>query len=459
MNKNSTNTHDIPSGYEVAPQKTFLGIKTIIGIILIAIVGIGIIATYSALEDESYKVQQAQKRFDKSLLHLQKEESEAWEARFEHQMNEVELIQSKIAEQQKWLKQNDGRYSAAELQRLNTRYDEENQELIMMKNQNTEFSAHSGIIETAQASTRADYLHEQEQQASAPVDEGTITEEQRLKRNEEELSKLNADMKWRAEIFLKAATLDGYNLMVTDGLRTDSEQKALYAKGRTSGGKIVTYKPDCTTDPSRHCTGEAIDVVNIYNQKLDYNNTDYTHLKEIGKQYNLCWGGEFEGFPDKPHYELCLDEPEDPMISKINTYIANYKRANHELVDGSGYLWVQYAKEFAVKPEVGVCIAVADTGLGDDLKSKNNLTNHGNTGSGATVDFASIDDNIKATYDNLGNDYYNSTTVKELDYSCSGIKPYYAHSLNCNWSNNVTACIRKLTGDNSITNNYRYKSE
>ncbi len=50
---------------------------------------------------------------------------------------------------------------------------------------------------------------------------------------------------------------EGYDFIVTQGLRTWEEQNALYAKGRTAPGPVVTKAPG---GHSQHNFGLAVDV-------------------------------------------------------------------------------------------------------------------------------------------------------------------------------------------------------
>jgi len=86
--------------------------------------------------------------------------------------------------------------------------------------------------------------------------------------------------------------------------RTQLEQAALYAQGRTTPGKIVTW-----TKHSRHEKGEAFDIVIIKNGKPDWSDIDlYRRAGILGESVGLTWGGRFKDpkgnpRPDFPHYE------------------------------------------------------------------------------------------------------------------------------------------------------------
>ena len=98
---------------------------------------------------------------------------------------------------------------------------------------------------------------------------------------------------------------------VTCGHRTDEEQDELYAIGRTTPGRIVTYKRGGESvhniDPS-----PAIDLVPW---PIDWSD----HSRFIGlagairyaawlRDIRLEWGGHWQTFKDLPHYQIPASE-------------------------------------------------------------------------------------------------------------------------------------------------------
>jgi len=110
--------------------------------------------------------------------------------------------------------------------------------------------------------------------------------------------KLTPECEQKAFQFLTIAKADGYNLKITQGRRTQKQQDALYAQGRTTPGKIVT-----NTRNSVHLTGNAFDF--SFSGKNPYpDNFDWSILGKIGKSIGLRWGGDFKSFKDVLHFEL-----------------------------------------------------------------------------------------------------------------------------------------------------------
>ena len=94
----------------------------------------------------------------------------------------------------------------------------------------------------------------------------------------------------------------GLPMLVTDGFRTKAEQDAIYAKGRTAPGQIVTQ---VQWPSSAHCWGVAFDFCrNIRGHEYDDSDRFFERVAEIAKSYGLEWGGDWKKFVDKPHLQL-----------------------------------------------------------------------------------------------------------------------------------------------------------
>jgi peptidoglycan L-alanyl-D-glutamate endopeptidase CwlK len=90
----------------------------------------------------------------------------------------------------------------------------------------------------------------------------------------------NAYAQW--DVGMKAANVD---YILTCTLRTQAEQEALFAQGRTAPGHIVTW-----TLHSKHLTGEAFDFVVMVNGKPDWlmvYKDQWDKAVEIGKGLGL----------------------------------------------------------------------------------------------------------------------------------------------------------------------------
>ena len=95
----------------------------------------------------------------------------------------------------------------------------------------------------------------------------------------------------------------GMSVAMHMGLRTIEEQDALYAKGRTTPGSIVTNAPGGL---SWHNYGLAVDVV-FKDAKGNWtwaDSCDWEGLGQVGKMFGFEWGGDWTRFPDLPHFQM-----------------------------------------------------------------------------------------------------------------------------------------------------------
>jgi peptidoglycan L-alanyl-D-glutamate endopeptidase CwlK len=99
----------------------------------------------------------------------------------------------------------------------------------------------------------------------------------------------------------------GIPFMLTCTYRSQAEQDALYAIGRTAPGSKVTW-----TKASRHTRRTAFDIAilkdgkPVWDTKVDVNVDlvpDYLEAGQIGESVGLEWGGRWRS-PDFPHFQL-----------------------------------------------------------------------------------------------------------------------------------------------------------
>jgi peptidoglycan L-alanyl-D-glutamate endopeptidase CwlK len=102
--------------------------------------------------------------------------------------------------------------------------------------------------------------------------------------------------------FLRICLDNGLNVKITDTLRSKEEQDALYAQGRTAPGDIVTT---VKYPNSAHNWGVAFDICrNVKGREYDDSDNFFAKCGLIGESLGLTWGGLWESFQDKPHFEL-----------------------------------------------------------------------------------------------------------------------------------------------------------
>ncbi|MDG5471850.1 M15 family metallopeptidase [Jeotgalibacillus sp. ET6] len=101
------------------------------------------------------------------------------------------------------------------------------------------------------------------------------------------------------------------DIVITDGFRSVEEQDALYERGRSQEGNIVT---NARGGESYHNYGLAIDFAIrtseesvVWDMDYDGNNnerSDWMEVVEIAKDLGFSWGGDWHGFKDYPHFEM-----------------------------------------------------------------------------------------------------------------------------------------------------------
>lgn len=117
-------------------------------------------------------------------------------------------------------------------------------------------------------------------------------------------NKLHPWLDYKLGLLLRECGKQGIYLIITEGFRTVRQQNALYAKGRTKPGNIVTNAKGSTYS-SQHMWGIAFDIAindskKLYDQKLLKQAAKIGKSKKVG----LGWGGDWKSFPDSPHFYL-----------------------------------------------------------------------------------------------------------------------------------------------------------
>lgn len=123
---------------------------------------------------------------------------------------------------------------------------------------------------------------------------------------------------------LDAMEVLGFPMLVTEGLRTDARQQALYAQGRSAAGPIVT-NADGVTHKSMHQPqadgyGHAVDCAFLDDPHTAKVETwdpkqPWELYGRMAEQFGLTWGGRWQSITDLPHVELSLSSPFTPITA------------------------------------------------------------------------------------------------------------------------------------------------
>ncbi|MCP8969733.1 M15 family metallopeptidase [Ectobacillus ponti] len=97
----------------------------------------------------------------------------------------------------------------------------------------------------------------------------------------------------------------GIYICVAQGFRSIAEQNALYAQGRTAPGSIVT---NAKGGKSNHNFGVAVDLCLYTTDGSDVIwdvSGPFQKVIAAMKARGFKWGGDWTGFKDYPHFEIC----------------------------------------------------------------------------------------------------------------------------------------------------------
>ena len=128
------------------------------------------------------------------------------------------------------------------------------------------------------------------------------------------LDRLNGVNTRLVSVVHRALELSTVDFTVVEGLRSKQRQAQLYAQGRTTAGKIVTW-----TLKSKHIDGLAVDLAPFADGKIDWSDSKkfdaiakamFMAAAELG--IKIRWGKDWNangiigerGESDSPHFEL-----------------------------------------------------------------------------------------------------------------------------------------------------------
>lgn len=127
-----------------------------------------------------------------------------------------------------------------------------------------------------------------------------------------DINQIHPVAKAKALELVQLCKANGILIKIGECLRTVAEQDALYAKGRTAAGAIVT---NCkgSSYSSMHQWGVAFDIyldmdVDGDGVKSDdaFNNATglFDKVGKLGQSIGLEWGGTWKSIKDRPHFQL-----------------------------------------------------------------------------------------------------------------------------------------------------------
>jgi len=129
----------------------------------------------------------------------------------------------------------------------------------------------------------------------------------------------------------KAVTLiglcktQGIDILITSTYRSIQEQDEIYAQGRSKPGAIIS---NAKGGQSFHNWRVAFDVVPLVGGKATWDDHAlWERVGKVGEALGLEWGGRWEGFVDKPHFQFTqgysfqdfIDGKVDPKKFQLET--------------------------------------------------------------------------------------------------------------------------------------------
>ena len=126
------------------------------------------------------------------------------------------------------------------------------------------------------------------------------------------VSQLHPELKKKVVKLQKECLKAGIKIKIGECFRTVAEQNALYAKGRTAPGSIVTNAKG-NSYSSMHQWGIAFDFFLDMDVDKDGKTSDdafnnatklFNKVGAIGKKLGLEWGGDWKSIKDLPHFQL-----------------------------------------------------------------------------------------------------------------------------------------------------------
>ncbi|WP_250277976.1 M15 family metallopeptidase [[Clostridium] colinum] len=154
--------------------------------------------------------------------------------------------------------------------------------------------------------------------------------------------------------FLEECKKNGLIVGISQTFRTEKEQNDLYAQGRTKPGNIVT---NAKYPYSNHNWGMAFDIYRNDGKGI-YNDTDnwFAKVGSIAVKLGFEWGGNWKGFPDKPHIEFTKYGNTTTLAKKYGTpenFKKTWKEVDKYMFVTRNYSYNGKTKAFTVINEKG----------------------------------------------------------------------------------------------------------
>ena len=162
-----------------------------------------------------------------------------------------------------------------------------------------------------------------------------------------DISLCHPELQQKAEKLISACRGQGLLIGIGECFRTVAEQDALYAKGRTAPGNIVTNAKGSSYS-SHHQWGTAFDIYRNDGTGA-YNNNDgfFDLVGTIGVKIGLEWGGNWTSPIDKPHFQLPYWGSTTTMLKNLYGTPEEFKKTWSDEEVEKIYNWTQEVPDWA----------------------------------------------------------------------------------------------------------------
>lgn len=214
----------------------------------------------------------------------------------------------------------------------------------------------------------------------------------------------------------------------------------------TPGAGVMTTAPHLhfevhrnrdTLDPLRF-----LDVTQLRYETLD-SKYSYKYVQDLKSRY-----GHRANLTNYETFRIVgNDETERQKFLLDNYGVGDFKNWD---------VWTEEGVEGKIDPSFLMCVGLAETGLGKNLKTPYNIGNVGNTDSGGTYDFPSAREGVYWMVKTLDNKYLGQhQSLSDLSRWGNKDGAIYASSSK-NWHNNVVRCLSALKG-RFIEDDYKFR--
>ena len=162
-----------------------------------------------------------------------------------------------------------------------------------------------------------------------------------------DISLCHPELQQKAEKLISACRGQGLLIGIGECFRTVAEQDALYAKGRTAPGSIVTNAKGSSYS-SHHQWGTAFDIYRNDGTGA-YNDNDgfFAKVGAIGVKIGLEWGGNWTSPVDKQHFQLPYWGSTTTMLKNLYGTPEEFKKTWSDEEVEKIYNWTEEVPDWA----------------------------------------------------------------------------------------------------------------